>query len=293
MFKWTRVLIVFVLIMSVLSGCTTSTKKNTTDRNANNKNVTITFGVTPWTSTVPPSKIARKILEDMGYTVKEINADAGGVYAGLSTGDIDVFMDSWLPDMHKNYMEKFGQNINDVSVSYPNGELGWVVPKYVENVNSIEDIKGKEGEFGGKIYGIEEGAGMTMTSRKMIEAYGLDLQYVASSEAGMLAQASKLIKDKKPVLFLGWRPHPMFVNYELKVLKDPKQYFKTSEVHVLTNKGLKDKAPEAYAFLSKWNIDVGDIEKMIVKIDNGKAAEDVAAEWISQHQDKVNVMMGK
>ncbi|MCY6958108.1 glycine betaine ABC transporter substrate-binding protein [Clostridium brassicae] len=298
MFKHIKSSILLILIVSIFVGCGATTKqgtenKNTTDEIVENKNATITFGVTPWSSTVPPTQIAKKILQDMGYTVKEISADAGGVYAGLSTGDIDVFMDAWLPDMHKNYMKKFGTNIDDVSVSYPNGELGWVVPTYVKDVNSIEDIKGKESQFGGKIYGIEEGAGMTMTSKEMIKAYGLDLQYVASSEGGMLAQASKLIKDKKPVIFLGWRPHPMFVNYDLKVLKDPKGYFKASEVHVLTHKGLKNKAPEAYAFLSKWNIDVEDIEKMIVEIDGGKAPEDVAAEWIKQHKDKVNAMTGK
>lgn len=289
--KFISISILLMIIISIV-GCSPGTMDSENNNKAA-KNITITFGVTPWTSTVPPTQIAQKILSDMGYTVKEINADAGGVYAGLSTGDIDVFMDAWLPDMHKNYMEKFGKNIDDVSVSYPDGELGWVVPTYVEDVNSIEDIIGKESIFDGKMYGIEEGAGMTMTSKNMIDAYGLNFQYVASSEAGMLAQASKLIKDKKPVVFLGWRPHPMFVNYSLKVLKDPKGYFKTSEVHVLTKKGLNEKAPEAYAFLSKWGIDVGDVEKMIVEIDSGKAPADVAAEWINNNQDKVNQMIIK
>lgn len=294
MFKLIKSCILLVLIIGVLSGCQPKANENTENGDTTtNKDVTITFGVTPWTSTAPPTEIATKILEDMGYNVESINADAGGVYAGLSKGDIDVFMDAWLPDMHKNYMEKFGKDIDDVSVSYPDGELGWVVPTYVEGINSVEDIKGREDEFDGKIYGIEEGAGMTMTSKEMIEAYGLDLEYVASSEAGMLAQSSKLIKDKKPVVFLGWRPHPMFVNYDLKVLKDPKGYFKTSEVHVLTNKELKDKAPGTYAFLSKWNIDIEDVEKMIVEIDGGKSVEDVAEEWISQNQDKVNEMIEK
>ena len=99
---------------------------------------------------------------------------------------------------------------------------------------------------------------------------GLDLEYVASSEGGMLAQAQRMIQNEEPVLFLGWRPHPMFVNYDLKVLESPEDYFQTSEVHVITNKNLKDEAPEAYEFLSKWRMDVKDIEEMIVKIDEGK-----------------------
>jgi glycine betaine/proline transport system substrate-binding protein len=280
-----KLCIVFIFVTGIFTGCSTATS------GSNDK--TITFGVTPWSSTVPPTKVARLILEDMGYKVEEISADAGGVFTGLSRGDLDVFMDSWLPDMHRNYMESFGANIDDTAVSYPDGELGWVIPAYVEGVNSIEDLKGKEDLFDGKVYGIEEGAGMTMTSREMIEAYGLDLEYVASSEGGMLAQASRLIQNGQPVIFLGWRPHPMFVSYDLKVLADTKGFFKTSQVHVLTNKGLKDRLPEAYEFLNNWSIDVGDIEKMIVAIEDGKDPEEVAQEWIDQNRDKVDVMMGK
>jgi glycine betaine/proline transport system substrate-binding protein len=294
MFKINKLMVVLILFVFFVVGCNSNEDKN--DKNGvepEKANTTITFGVTPWTSTVPPTTVARLILEDMGYIVEEISADAGGVYAGLSRGDIDVFMDAWLPDMHRDYMNQFGEKIDDIAVSYPDGELGWVTPTYVENVNSIEDIKGKESEFDGKIYGIEEGAGMTMTSREMIKEYGLDLEYVASSEGGMLAQSSRLIQSEKPVLFLGWRPHPMFVDYDLKVLQDPKQFFKTSEVHVLTNINFKEKVPEAYEFLNNWSIDVGDIEKMIVEIDNNKRdAEEVAQEWIDDNQDKVNKMLG-
>src|SRR5699024_11089401 len=146
------------------------------------------------------------------------------------------------------------------SLSYPDGELGWVVPDYMDEINSIEDIIGKEEElFGGKVYGIEEGAGITETSRELIEAYDLDIEYVLSSEGAMLAQAKKSINAEEPVLFVGWRPHTMFVEFDIKILEDPKEVFKTSEVHVLTNNDFAEKAPEAFAFLSNWSMDVDDI----------------------------------
>lgn len=294
MLKKFKLSFLLVALFTLLIGCAQDADEGTENGvETDKKDVEITFGMTPWTSTIPPTHVAKLLLEEMGYTVSIQNADAGGVYTGLSRGDLDVFMDAWLPDMHKNYMEKFGENIDDTSVSYPNGELGWVTPTYVEGIDSIEDIKGNEDMFEGKIFGIEEGAGMTMTSREMLDGYGLDLEYVASSEAGMLAEASRLIRSEKPVIFLGWRPHPMFVDYDLKVLKDPKEYFKTSEVHVLTNKDFKNKAPEAYEFLSNWSIPVEDIEKMIVEIDGGKAEEEVAQEWIDNNQDKVKAMTGE
>ena len=251
---------------------------------------TITIGLTPWTSTIPPTYIAKNILETMGYTVKLQEADAGVVYAGLAKGDIDVFMDAWLPDTHKNYMDKYGDTIEDVAVSYPDGELGWVVPAYVEGITSIDDLKGKEAMFGNKIYGIEEGAGIMQTSEEMIKAYGLDLTLTSSSEAGMLSQVKRAIDKKEPILFLGWRPHSMFAQWDLKVLDDPQGFMKTQEVHVLVHKGWNETSPAAYAFFKNWHIDIGDVEQMILDIENGKKPEDVAQAWIDAHQDVVQSM---
>lgn len=291
--KGLSILAVSALVLAGCGAAKEEAKEPPAEGAAPNKDVTITLGGTPWTSTVPPNAVAKQLLEDMGYKVEIKKADAGVIYTGLASGEIDVFMDSWLPDLHKNYVEKYKDKIVDTSVSYPNGELGWVVPTYLEDINSVEDIKGKEDLFEGKIYGIEEGAGMTATSRDMIKGYELDLEYAGSSEAGMLAQAKKLMNEKKPVLFLGWRPHPMFVDFDLKVIKDPKGFFKTSEVHVLTHKGFEEKAPEAFAFLSKWSMPVEDIETMIVEIDKGATPEEVAAKWIEENQEKVNEMTGK
>lgn len=291
-----KLCICLILIFSLLMGCGTSTESSNegASSSGDNKGETISFGVTPWTSTIPPTKIAKLLLEEMGYKVKETNADTAGVYTGLAKGDLDVFMDAWLPNMQKSFMDKYKDKLDDTAVSYHDGELGWVIPTNVQGIDSVEDIKGKEKLFGGKVYGIEEGAPMSATSRNMIKDLGLDLEYVPSSEGGMLAQAQRMIEKDEPVLFLGWRPHPMFVKYDLKVLKNPEQYFKTSEVHVITNKELKDKAPEVYEFFKKWKISVNDIEEMIIKInEEDQDAEKVAQEWIDTHQDEVNAMLGK
>ena len=85
----------------------------------------------------------------------------------------------------------------------------------------------------------------------------------------------------------------MFVDFDLKILEDPRGFFKTSEVHVLTHNGFADKAPEAFDFLSKWNIPVGDIEKMIVEMDQGAKPEEVAKKWIEENPDKVKEMTEK
>lgn len=279
-----------VLIMTALAACSSDKKEENASSDTEQK--TITFGVTPWTSTVPPTKIASLILQDMGYEVKETAADAGSVYMGLSRGDLDVFMDAWVP-MHQTYLDKFEGKIESTAVSYPEADTGWTVPTYMEDINSLEDLKGREGEFDNEFYGIEAGAGATIESDEIIEAYDFDFKQVSSSEGGMLAQAQRLMEQEKPVVFYGWRPHTMFNKFDLKVLKNEKGFFETSSVQVITNSELKDNAPEAYEFLSNWNISLDEVEEMIVKIEEGQDPEEVAQEWIDNNQDKVNEMIGK
>lgn len=283
-----------VLLTAVLAACGDEEATGGNNEDGVDRNVTITIGVTPWTSTIPPTYIVKEVLEDLGYDVELMSADAGGVFAGLARGDIDVFMDSWLPDMHRNFMERYADDVEELAVSYTEGELGWVVPTYMEDINSIEDIIGNEDTIHDQtVYGIEEGAPMGETSRAMIEDFGLDLEYMPSSEGGMLAQAQRIIANEEPVIFLGWRPHPMFVNFDLKVLEGQEGYFDTSEVRVIGNAGLNEKAPEVYDFLRNWSIDVTDIEEMIIEYDeNGVPEEEMARNWIENNQDKVDEMLG-
>ncbi|ANU15515.1 glycine betaine ABC transporter substrate-binding protein [Planococcus halocryophilus] len=284
-------LAMIALLATVLVACG-SDKEETTVEAEGAEQKTITFGVTPWTSTVPPTKVAGLILKDMGYEVVETSADAGSVYTGLSRGDLDVFMDAWVP-MHQTYLDKYEDNISSTSVSYPDGETGWTVPAYMEDINTVEDLKGREDEFGNKFYGIETGAGATLESNEILEAYEFDMTQVNSSEGGMLAQAQKMMADEEPVIFYGWRPHTMFNKFDLKVLTNEKGFFETSSVEVITNNELKENAPEAYEFLSNWNISIDDVEEMIVKIEEGGDPEEVAQEWIDNNQDKVDEMLGK
>lgn len=280
-----------ILIAAFAAACSSETS-TTEEGTAGESQKTITFGVTPWTSTVPPTKIAGLILEDMGYEVEETEADAGSVYMGLSRGDLDVFMDAWVP-MHQNYLDKFEDKIESTSVSYPEADTGWVVPAYMKDINTLEDLKGREGEFSNEFYGIEKGAGASIESDEIIKAYEFDFTQVNSSEGGMLAQAQRMMEQEEPVVFYGWRPHTMFNKFDLKVLTNEKGFFETSSVEVITNSELKENAPEAYEFLSNWNITIDEVEKMIVKIEEGEDPVAVAQEWIDNNPEKVAEMKGE
>jgi len=72
--------ILVCLLSIIMVGCTSNNEvaneneSNDIDENQENK-PTLSIGKTPWTSTVPPTEIAKIILEDMGYKVKEKHAE--------------------------------------------------------------------------------------------------------------------------------------------------------------------------------------------------------------------------
>src|SRR5699024_1831304 len=259
---------------------------------SNNNNKTLTFGKTPWTSTVPPTEIAKIILEDIGYEVEEEEADAGVVFAGLGSGDVDIFMDYWEPQ-HTPLLEEFSDSIEILSTSYENAEWGLAVPEYMEDVHDVGDLKGKEDIVNNEVLAIEAGDPAVEDVPKVIDKYDLDMEMVNSSEAAMIAATKAKLDNKEPVVLFGWRPHSMFNHLDIKLLTNEQatEYFIASDVSVVANEKLKEDAPDAYDFLSNWSIPIVDMEEMIAEIENGEDPEEVAQTWIDNNKDKVDEML--
>jgi len=56
--------------------------------------------------------------------------------------------------------------------------------------------------------------------------FGLDgFEVVESSEQGMLAEVAKASEDGKPIVFLGWEPHPMNANFKMTYLSGGDDFF--------------------------------------------------------------------
>ena len=136
---------------------------------------TVRIGLIPWDEAIVVTALWESLLEDAGFTVEVTDVDAGILFQGLADGDIDVFFDAWLPVTHQDYWEEHGDDLEQIGRWYE-GEavLTIAVPSYMEDVNSIADLKGRADEFGGQIIGIEPGAGlMRVTKEEAMPAYDL------------------------------------------------------------------------------------------------------------------------
>lgn len=140
------------------------------------------------------------------------------------------------------------------------------------------------------ITGIEPGAGITETAYNTIEAYdnldGWELEL--SSTVGMLAQLDDAIKKEEPIIVTGWIPHFKFVQYDLKILEDPKSTMgEVESAHTITRLGFEEDMPNAYQLLDAFNWELDDVVEIMFEAEESDV-QTAAANWIEANQDKVD-----
>lgn len=259
------------------------------------ENATITFGMPAWTSTEAPTAIAEQILEEAGYNVEKTLLAQPAIFQGMQAKQIDFFMDAWLPYTEQALWREYQDDLQKVATSYENVPLGWVVPAYVEE-KTIGDLEGKADKFDGQIVTIGAGAGIVDLSEQVMadEDYDLDgYQLAYTSEAAMMGVIRDKMPNEEPFIITGWRPHSMFSQYDLKFLEDTEGHFKYDNVYVLSYQGIEDKYPRAYDIMSRWSINVDDLEAMMAAYENDNVSfEDSAAAWIKDNRKHVDEMLG-
>lgn len=292
-----RLLIVFLSAFVLLTGCGNTEDEQTSpeEGQGQGKGKSITVGLDPYNYATIPAYLSKVILDKNGYEVKIREAQVGMLFSALADGDIDAFIDIWAPNLHKSYLEKLEGQFEIAGTLYSDTPIGIAVPTYLEDVNSITDLKEHREKFDNNIYAIEKGSGMALTTREMLKTYNMkDYSIVNSSTAAMVAQAKKATNDKKAIAFNAWRPHIMFREMDLKFLKDPKKVWKKDDVQVGVVPDLEEKAPLAYTLFSNMKLEISMIEEWLVAIDQqNKEPQELAEEWVKQHPDKVKKWLGQ
>lgn len=256
----------------------------------------ITIGYMAWDEAIAASHLWQHILEEKGYRVQLKNLEAGLVYGGLANGDIDLFLDGWLPQTHASYVEKYGDKLEKLGVWHDDASLSIAVPKYVQGVDSLEDLAAQAGTFGGQLIGIEPGAGLTKaTQEKVLPGYGLDgkLKLKTSSTPAMLAALDGAIADRKPIVVTLWHPHWAYAKYELKDLADPKGTLGQAEqINTFARKGFGKDFPEVTAMLQKFKMDaqqLGSLEDLMFNTHKGDE-EKAVTEWLKANPDYLKTL---
>lgn len=291
--KMTRIITVVsigIITILSLSACTEGKKQATND---NFKEVK--FGYVNWSDGIALTNVAKVVLEEkMGYDVKLTEANAGIVFTSVAEGDYDAFLNAWLPNAHKSYVDRYKDKLEDLGTNYENSRIGLAVPSYVD-INTIEDLKNNEGKFQNKIIGIDAGAGIMGKAEKAISEYGLNMELMEGSEATMTAMLKEAIDKKEPIVVTGWRPHWKFSKWDLKFLEDDKGVFgKGEDIHTVTRPNFEKDMPEVAQFLRNFKMTDTQLEGLMRTIYEGdKSALDYSREWVHDNEDIVNSWIPK
>ena len=254
----------------------------------------ISIGYVTWDCAIASTNVMKQVFEEAGYAVTLVAVDAGPLFQALARGDVDFTTTGWLPHTHEHYWEQYGDRIDYVNENIPGAaRIGLVVPTYV-TIDSIEELNGVSGRFGGRIVGIEPGAGIMTRTEQAVADYGLDYNLVASSSAGMTAELSSSINKEEWVVVTGWSPHWKFGRYDLKFLEDPKgAYGGAEDIVTLTRSDLKTDDPEAYGILTRFEWTGEDIASVMTDIAGGMPEEEAAKAWIDANPETVKVWLGE
>ncbi|WP_164234052.1 glycine betaine ABC transporter substrate-binding protein [Microbacterium hydrocarbonoxydans] len=260
---------------------------------------TITLGFLPsWTDGLSTAYLLQDQLEKLGYDVEmKTLTEAGPLYTGLAQGDVDVFPSAWPEITHAEYMDTYGEDIEDLGTYYDDAKLTIAVPEY-SDIDSIEDLAGAGARFDGRIIGIEPGAGLTSQTQKMLPAYGLEGEYqpVTSSTAAMLTELKAATEKQEDIVVTLWRPFWANEAFAVKDLEDPKGAMGESEgLHFLGTAGFADEFPDAAALIEQIVLDdeqYGSLEDLVVnEYGEGREADAVDA-WLEEHGDEFDWVVG-
>lgn len=256
---------------------------------ASKKTVRIVY--VEWPCAVVTTNLVKLAMEErLGVSCEILPVTVPIKYQALATGRADATVAAWLPNTQKNFFAKVKDKVEDLGPLVGGARLSWVVPDYVP-YTSMEDLKGRAKEFGGKIYGIEPGAEYMDTSKKAIAGYGLEgYELMEIGDAMMIKMLADSIKKKKPVIVTGWAPHWKFGRWDLHFLDDPKGYFgEEEEIHTLVRQGLKKDMPEVYAFLDKFHFkDTKQLQKMMADNEVERDPVKVARRFLQENPEQVD-----
>ncbi|WP_101698364.1 glycine betaine ABC transporter substrate-binding protein [Clostridium minihomine] len=268
-----------VMITGAMGGC---------GQPQNEKVKTVKLGYVNWAEGIAMTNLAAAVLQDdMGYRVETAMVDVAPLFTSLVAGNTDAFMDVWLPVTHEDYMNKYGDQLEDLGVNYENAMIGLTVPAYVP-INSVEELKDNKEMFNGEIVGIDSGAVVMRETERLISEYDLDYKLLSGSGPTMTAALKKAIDAKEPIVVLGWKPHWKFSRWDLKVLEDPKNIYGTSEnIHTMARKGFSNDMPDVAAFLTNFKLDEQQLGSLMDAIENGSDPLEAARKWSKDNAELV------
>lgn len=258
----------------------------------------VTFSDVGWTDITSTTAVATTVLQALGYETDVKVLSVPVTYSALASGDVDVFLGNWMPSMEADLapyrddgtVETVRTNLTGAKYTLATNAAGAAL-----GIKDFADLAAHKADLDGKIYGIEPGNDGNRLILDMLEGDAFKLkgfELVESSEQGMLAQVARADKAGKPVVFLGWEPHPMNANFKMTYLAGGDDFFGPdfggAVVDTNVRKGYVADCPNVGKFLQNLAFSLPMENEIMGKIlDDGEEPGAAAKEWLAAHPDVV------
>ncbi|WP_028029076.1 choline ABC transporter substrate-binding protein [Gemmobacter nectariphilus] len=257
---------------------------------------TVVFSDVGWTDITATTAATSLVLEALGYQTETKVLSVPVTYAGLAQGDIDVFLGNWMPTMEgdlapyrdKGQVDTVRTNLEGAKYTLATNAAGAAL-----GLADFKDIAAQKAALDGKIYGIEPGNDGNRLILDMIASgpFGLDgFELVESSEAGMLAAVKRADDAGRPVVFLGWEPHPMNAAFKMTYLTGGDDYFGPNLggaiVATNTRAGYVAECPNTGKLLENLSFTLAmENEIMGAILNDGADPKEAAKTWLAAHPE--------
>ncbi|MDB6177994.1 choline ABC transporter substrate-binding protein [Paracoccus sp. Z330] len=257
---------------------------------------TVVFSDVGWTDITATTALASTVLQALGYDTETKILSVPVTYTAMSTDDVDVFLGNWMPTMQADIgpytdagtVDTVRTNLTGAKYTLATNKAGADL-----GIDDFAKITEHKDALDGKIYGIEPGNDGNRLLLEMVaeDKFGLGtFEIVESSEQGMLAQVSRAGNSDKPVVFLGWEPHPMNAQFDMTYLTGGDDIFGPdlggAEVRTNTRTGYVDECSNVGTFLKNLEFTLAMENEVMGKILNdGEDPMDAAKAWLADNPD--------
>ena len=285
----------------VLSACgnsgSSSGSSDDSQTSLGNKEIEIPYIASD--NSTPRSLVIAEVLKKAGYDVTTTPVTASGpLYAAVSENS-DSFHESGIfPTTDKSYYDKFKSKLTiyDDKHLIDNAKVGLAVPKYVQDVDSISELKNSD--FGKSvdwtIQGTDARNGVMQETKDELDSDNLDKYSLKeSSDQDQFKKIQSAFKQQEPIVFTAMEPSWFSKELDVKMLKDPDNIYGNNNQHIdlVFNKDFKEAHPAAYTIATRMADDwsKSDEDKLAKKIfvDN-KNPEQVAKDYVDDNDNKVD-----
>ena len=96
-----------------------------------------------WDSEIASTNVVAQVLRDQGYSVTIQAMEQQPMWASIATKAADAQVCAWLPKTSGLFYKDYKGRFEDLGPNLHGAKVGLAVPKYMTNINSIEDLKNK------------------------------------------------------------------------------------------------------------------------------------------------------